>query len=99
MVLFLVAVAGQLWLIRGCLGLKLDELPHRDIECLGNANEDVNTDISRSRLDFPEVGTADPRHKGKLPLRDALFAADRPDAGSQASLFTYVLHSLSIRAV
>lgn len=83
----------------GRSGLKLNERARGHVERAGNANEHIDANISRSRLDFPEIGTADPRHKSKLPLRNTLLAADRPDAGPQTSLFAYVLHSLSIRAV
>ena len=72
---------------------------HLGIERASNLYEHIDADVGRSRFDFPEVGAADARHEGKLPLRDALRNAQLADLGAQVSLFAYVLHALSIRAV
>lgn len=79
--------------------LELNEFMRPCIECASNLYKHINTDVSRSRLDLPEVGAADARHEGKLPLRDSLLGANGPDPGAQTSLFAHVIHVLSIRAV
>lgn len=79
--------------------LELHELAHRRIKRSRDANEDIDADVGRSCLNLPEIGTADSRHEGKLPLRDALLGANCPDPGAQTSLFAHVIHVLSIRAV
>lgn len=79
--------------------LELDELAHLRVERMRDADEDVDPDIGRSRLDLPEIGAADARHQGELPLRDALLASELPDAGPQLSLFAHVIHASSIRAI
>ena len=42
-----------------------------NVERLGNTDEHIDADVSRSRLDFPEVGAARARHERKLSLRHA----------------------------
>lgn len=79
--------------------LELNEFMRPRIECASNLYKHVNTDVGRSSFDFPEVGTANARHKGKLPLRNALRSAQLADLCAQASLFAYVLHTLSMRGV
>lgn len=72
---------------------------HGYIKCLGNTDEDIDADVSRSYLDLPEVGAACPCHKGELPLRDAAFGTSGLDVGTEGPLFTHVFHPASIRAV
>lgn len=79
--------------------LELDKLSHGHVKRSRDANEDIDADVGRSCLNLPEIGTADSRHEGKLPLRDALLGANGPDSGAQTSLFAHVIHVLSIRAV
>ena len=81
----------------GCL--EFDELAHGYVERPRYANEDIDANVGRSCLNLPEIGTADSRHEGKLPLRDALLGANGSDSGAQTSLFAHVIHVLSIRAV
>ena len=79
--------------------LELNEFMRPCIECASNLYKHINTDVGRSRLNLPEVGPADTRHEGKLPLRDALRSAQLADLSAQTSLFACILHSLSMRTV
>lgn len=83
----------------GPSGLELHEFAHRRIKRSRDANEDIDADVGRSCLNLPEIGTADSRHEGKLPLRDALRSAQLADLSAQTSLFACILHSLSMRTV
>ena len=79
--------------------LKIDELTHGHVERLGDADKNIDADVSRSHLDLPEIGAARPCHEGELPLRDAALGASGLDVGAEGSLFAHVVHAASIRAV
>lgn len=50
---------------------EVNELVNLHIECSCDLTKQVDSGVSRSSFDFPEVGAADTRHEGELSLRDA----------------------------
>lgn len=81
----------------GPSGLELHEFAHRRIKRPRDANEDIDADVGRSYLNLPEIGTADSRYEGKLPLRDALLGAQLADFGAQAFLFCTFFDRLLVK--
>lgn len=50
---------------------EVNELVNLHIKCPCDLAKQIDSGVSRSSFNFPEVGAADARHEGELSLRDA----------------------------
>ena len=73
--------------------LKVNEVTHSNVERLGDTDENIDADVGRSCLDFPEVGAARARHERKLSLRYAAPGALSAYSGTNGPLLLRVVHA------
>ena len=74
-------------------GSKVNEVPRPHIKRPGDTDENIDADVSRSCLDFPEVGAARARHERKLSLRYAAPSALSAYSGANGPLLLRVVHA------